>query len=180
MPPNIEKRYYLKHSNILACWSGVCDDETGRKIVDQIMQGEIGGEVQPYFLHYLLEAVYRLGFREKYTLSILEKWKAPVRECSKGLAEGFVKPEPTYHFDHSHAWGGTPLYSLPKALLGLTIIKPGMKEIHLEPSLLGLSKARVELLTPSGKVICEMKEGEDPRISCPEDVRLIEQDTPRT
>ncbi|MBQ7058087.1 MAG: hypothetical protein IJM83_02100 [Firmicutes bacterium] len=173
MPPNIEKRYYLKHSNILACWSGVCDDETGRKIVDQIMQGEIGGEVQPYFLHYLLEAVCRLGLREKYTLSILEKWKAPVRECSKGLAEGFVKPEPTYHFDHSHAWGGTPLYSLPKALLGLTIMKPGMKEILLEPSLLGLSKARVELLTPSGKMICEMKEGEEPRTWCPEDVRLI-------
>ncbi|MBO4888027.1 MAG: hypothetical protein J5589_06935 [Firmicutes bacterium] len=173
MPPNIEKRYYLKHSNILACWSGVCDDETARKIVDQIMQGKIIGEVQPYFLHYLLEAVYRLGLREKYTLAILEKWKAPVRECSKGLAEGFVKPEPTYHFDHSHAWGGTPLYSLPMALLGLTIMKPGLKEIRLAPSLLGLSKARVELLTPSGKVICEMEEGEKPQIQCPEDVRLI-------
>ena len=172
MPPNIEKRYYLKHSNILACWSGVCDDETGRRIVDLIMQERISGDVQPYFLHYLLEAVYRLGLREKYTLSILEKWKAPVRDCAKGLAEGFVKPEPTYRFDHSHAWGGTPLYSLPRALLGLSVLQPGMKEIQLDPSLLGLKEARVELLTPSGKLICEMKEGEEPRIRCPENIRV--------
>jgi hypothetical protein len=172
MPPNVSKRYYLKHSNILACWAGVCDDETGRMIINRIMQDEIPGDCQPYFLHYLLEVVYRLGLREQYTLSILEKWKAPVRECPKGLAEGFVKPEPTYHFDHSHAWGGTPLYSLPKALLGLEIRKPGMKEISLDPSLLGLDWAEVELLSPSGKVICVMKDGEKPWIQCPQDVRL--------
>ena len=45
----------------------------------------------------------------------------------------FVKPEPTYRFDHSHAWGGTPLYALPKALLGLEIIEPGMAAISLSP-----------------------------------------------
>lgn len=164
MPPNVPKRYYLKHSNILACWAGVCDDETGRMIIKRIMQDEILGDCQPYFLHYLLEAVYRLGLREQYTLPILEKWKAPVRECPKGLAEGFVKPEPTYHFDHSHAWGGTPLYSLPKALLGPQWTKPGMKDLAFSPSLLGLKWAKVELLTPSGKVTCDMKEGEEPQL----------------
>ncbi len=164
MPPNVPKRYYLKHSNILACFSGACDNETGRKIIDKIMQDEIPGDCQPYFLHYLLEAVYRLGLREQYTLSILEKWKTPVLECSKGLAEGFIKPEPTYHFDHSHAWGGTPLYSLPKALLGPQWTKPGMKDLAFSPSLLGLKWAKVELLTPSGKVTCDMKEGEEPQL----------------
>ena len=164
MPPNVPKRYYLKHSNILACFSGACDNETGRKIIDKIMQDEIPGDCQPYFLHYLLEAVYHLGLREQYTLSILEKWKTPVLECSKGLAEGFIKPEPTYHFDHSHAWGGTPLYSLPKALLGPQWTKPGMKDLAFSPSLLGLKWAKVELLTPSGKVTCDMKEGEEPQL----------------
>jgi len=164
MPPNVPKRYFLKHSNILACWAGVCDDETGRAIIDKIMRDEISGDCQPYFLHYLLEAVYRLGLREQYTLTILEKWKAPVRECPKGLTEGFVKPEPTYHFDHSHAWGGTPLYSLPKALLGLEWTKPGMKELSFSPSLLGLKWAKLELLTSSGKLTCDMKEGEEPQL----------------
>jgi len=92
MPQNVSKRYYLKHSNILAACFGVCDDETGRELIDKIMSEQIGGDVQPYFLHYLLEAVYRLGLREKYTVVLCEKWKASVRECPKGLVEGFVPP----------------------------------------------------------------------------------------
>lgn len=173
MPQNVQKRYWLKHSNILAAYVGVCDDDTARDLVDRIMTDEIEGDYQPYFMHYLLEAVFRLGLREKYTLQICERWKAPVRVCSKGLVEGFVAPEPTYSFDHSHAWGGTPLYSLPKALLGLRIIQPGMKEIAISPSLMGLAGARVELLTSFGKLVCDMKAGQSVQIAHPDGVRVV-------
>ena len=172
MPQNVNKRYHLKHSNILAAYFGVCDDEIGKNLIDKIMSDEIEGGCQPYFMHYLLEAVFRLGLREKYTLSICERWKEAVRECSKGLVEGFIAPEPTYNFDHSHAWGGTPLYSLPKALIGLEIQTAGMKKISLSPSLLGLSEATVELLTPYGKIICEMKEGEGCKITHPKEIEI--------
>lgn len=172
MPQNVEKRYYLKHSNILAAYFGVCDDDAGRTLIDKIMSDKIEGDCQPYFMHYLLEAVYRLGLREKYTVEICNRWKEPVLNCTKGLVEGFVAPEPTYCFDHSHAWGGTPLYSLPKALTGLEIAKPGMQEITLSPSLLGLNHAKIELLTPYGKVVCEMKEGEAPRITHPKEIAV--------
>ena len=93
-------------------------------------------------------------------------------ECSKGLVEGFIPPEPTYSFDHSHAWGGTPLYSLPKALMGLEITTPGMSTLSLSPSLLGLHRARVELLTPHGKVVCLLEEGKEPVITAPECVTV--------
>lgn len=128
MPQNVQKRYYLKQSNTLAAFFGICDSNTARNIIEKIMNNEIEGELQPYFTHYLLEAVFSNGLREKYTLKIIEKWKAPIRDCQKGLVEGFIAPEPTYSFDHSHAWGGTPLYSLPKALLGLEIAEAGMKK----------------------------------------------------
>jgi len=173
MPQNTEKRYYLKHSNILAAYVGVCDDDTGRSLIRKIMENQIGGDCQPYFMHFLLEAVYRLGLREEYTLPICARWKGPVLACRKGLTEGFVPPEPTYRFDHSHAWGGTPLYSLPKALLGLEIIQPGMKEICLSPSLLGFGYATAELLTPYGKVSCKLKAGQPPQISHPKEVKVI-------
>ena len=172
MPQNVEKRYCLKHSNILAAYFGVCDDDTGRILIDKVMSDDIAGDCQPYFMHYLLEAVYRLGLREKYTLEICNRWKEPVLNCRKGLVEGFVAPEPTYRFDHSHAWGGTPLYSLPKALMGLKIAKPGMQEITLSPSLLGLNHARVKLLTPYGKVVCEMKEGKKPSVTHPSQITV--------
>jgi hypothetical protein len=170
MPQNVEKRYYLNHSNILAACFGVCDDDTARQLVRKIMANEIGGDYQPYFTHYLLQAVYRLGLREQYTRSIVERWIGPTKECPKGLVEGFVKPEPGYGFDHSHAWGGTPLYSLPKALMGLEITEPGMRALTLDPSLLGFGYAKTELLTPYGKVTLEMREGQEPAVTSPAEV----------
>ncbi len=173
MPQNTKKRYYLKHSNILAACFGVCEDKIAKRLIDKIMSNEIEGEYQPYFMHFLLEAVSRLNLCEQYTLKIIERWKKPVKECSKGLVEGFVAPEPTYCFDHSHAWGGTPLYSLPKALLGLKILKPGMKEIRLNPKTLGLQFANVELMTPYGKVTCKIEDNNIPCITYPEEITVL-------
>ncbi len=172
MPENTAKRYYMKHANILAAYFRVCDNETAKALINKVMCDEIEGDCQPYFLHYLLEAVYRLGLRDKYTLDIINRWKKTVKACSKGLVEGFIAPEPTYAFDHSHAWGGTPLYSLPKALMGLEIEEAGMKSLTLSPTLLGLDSAKAELITPYGKVICEMKKDKEPVITCPDEIKL--------
>ena len=164
MPQNVEKRYYLKQSNILAAYTGICDKDRAVSLIHKIMSGECPGDYQPYFAHFLLEAIYKNGLREQYTLKELEKWKEPVKECPKGLVEGFVVPEPAYSFDHSHAWGGTPLYSLSKALTGLKILKPGMKEVSFDPSLLGMKYATVEIPTVDGMYVCELKENEEPSI----------------
>lgn len=172
MVENVDKRYYLKQSNILAAYFGICDKNTARDIIHKIMSDECPGDYQPYFAHYLLEAIYSNGLRKEYTLKVLERWKAPVAQCPKGLVEGFIAPEPTYSFDHSHAWGGTPLWSLPKALIGFEIVKPGFEEISLSPSLLGLESARVELPTPYGDVTVEMKKGSEPVIQSPGEITV--------
>lgn len=172
LPQNVEKRYYLKHSNILAAYYGICDKKTAKELIHKIMSDECPGVYQPYFAHYLLEAVEVNGLKEEYTLKILELWKKPVLEFTKGLVEGFYPPEPNYGFDHSHAWGGTPLYSLPKALTGFRIDKPGMEELTFSPSLLGLKSARVELPTPYGMVVCEMEQGKETVITHPEEIRI--------
>ena len=172
LPANVDKRYYLKHANILAACFGVCDDETAASLIHRIMAEEIEGDIQPYFTHYLLEAVSRLQLCEQYTLPIIRRWVEPVKNCPKGLVEGFVKPEPTYSFDHSHAWGGTPLYSLPKALLGLEILSPGMKDIAVHPTLLGLGHASLTLHTPQGPVHFTLEQGKDIAVSCPAGVNV--------
>ena len=96
-------------------------------------------------IHPPIELFYRLWY------------SVPVKECSKGLVEGFVAPEPTYGFDHSHAWGGTPLYSLPKALSGFEILEPGMKKVKISLCSLGFENARVEIPTTYGNIVCEVK-----------------------
>ena len=172
LPQNTEKRYVLPHANILAACFGVCDDALARDLIHRVMHGAFSHDCQPYFLHFLFEAIFRLGLREQYTRPLLERWKAPVLACTKGLVEGFIPPEEGYTFDHSHAWGGTPLYSFPKALLGLSVEEAGMRKITLSPSLLGLHRARVELFTPHGKVVCTMQEGAPPHIVHPDNVTV--------
>ena len=172
LPQNVEKRYYLKHSNILAAYVSLCDGERAQTLLKKVMEDEIEGDAQPYFMHYLLEAIYTHGLREKYTLKVIEKWKKPILECPKGLVEGFVAPEPTYKFDHSHAWGGTPLWSLPKAILGLSIDKPAFQEITLRPSLLGLNRANIELLTPYGEVTVALEKGKPVKINAPNGIKI--------
>jgi hypothetical protein len=157
MVENVDKRYYLKQSNILAAYFGVCDKETARDLIHKIMSDECPGGYQPYFAHYLLEAIYSNGLRDEYTLKVLERWKAPVAECPKGLVEGFIAPEPTYSFDHSHAWGGTPLYSLPKALAGFEVLKPGLEKYRVKPSLLGLDSATVRIPLKGEVLTIELK-----------------------
>ena len=96
-----------------------------------------------------------------------------IERCDKGMVEGFIAPEPTYPFDHSHAWGGTPAYALPKALLGFEMLTAGFEKIRLQPSLLGLSKAVVEMPIPLyGTLRVEMKQGEIPKVTAPEDVTV--------
>lgn len=156
----------------MAAAFGLADDELAVELVDKIMSDEIEGEYQPYFAHYLFEAIYRLGLRDRYTVKLLEQWIDPIKKCSKGLVEGFIAPDATYRFDHSHAWGGSPLYSLPKALSGLEILAPGMSELALDPSLLCFNKATVELFTPSGKLIVQIEKGKTPKITAPENIKI--------
>lgn len=173
MPRNVSKRYYRKHANILAAYFGFFDRESCAALLVRILEDHTLGQVQPFFCHFLLEAVYRNGLREIYTLPILQQWIAPVAECSKGLAEGFYKPTENYVFDHSHAWGGTPAWSLPLALSGLEVLEPGYRKIRLNPSLLGLEHACVQIPTPFGTITLQMRKGAEPDITVPKGITLL-------
>lgn len=173
MPQNTEKRYYRMHANILAAYFNICSKQMSQQILRKILSDKSFGDCQPYFAHFLLEAVYKNDLREMYTLNILERWKKPVAECNKGLAEGFITPEPSYSFDHSHAWGGTPLYSLPKALMGFEMSEAGFKKISIKPSLLGLQYASTEICTPFGKLIVKMEQGKEPEVIAPSGIEVI-------
>ena len=173
MPQNVKKRYVRKHANVLAAYFGILPREECRRILKQVMEEQCEGELQPYFLHFLLEAILRNGLREEYTLSVLQRWKASAKEFPKGLVEGFYAPEPGYRFDYSHAWGGTPLYALPMALSGLELSEEGFAAIRLSPSLLGLKRATAEIPTPYGKITLRQEEGKAPELRIPKGITLL-------
>ncbi|MBQ8546217.1 MAG: hypothetical protein IJ437_04690 [Clostridia bacterium] len=174
MPQNVEKRYYRRHANILACYFGILEKTECKALLERIYNDSSLGEVQPYFMHFWLEAVLRNSVSNKYTLPLLDLWKESIRKCPKGLVEGFYPPEPGYKFDYSHAWGGTPLYSLPMALCGLEILEAGFKKIRLSPSLLSLDFAKVEIPTPYGNILVEISEENGTRITSPKEITIVD------
>ena len=172
MPENTAKRYYRINANALAAAFGVIEGDEARELMQRVLDDPDFDDYQPYFAHFVLGAVHRTGLDEKYLAKILDKWRAPIEACDKGLAEGFIAPEPGYVFDHSHAWGGTPLYSLPMALTSLRIDEPGMARISLSPSLLWLERAHVEIPTPHGIVKIDMQKGKEPIINAPDGIEV--------
>ena len=174
MPRNVEKRYYRRHANILACYAGILNKDESKKLLEKVYNDNSLGEVQPYFMHFWLEAILRNGLASKYTLSLLNLWKNSIRECPKGLVEGFYPPEPTYKFDYSHAWGGTPLYSLPLALSGLEILEAGYKKIRLHPNLLSLDFAHIEIPTPYGIISIKNSRENGVKITVPDEITIVD------
>ena len=168
-PENAAMKHYSRYTAALAVLYDLAPEgETENLLRLAAAEDSPLDPVQPYFMHFVLEAVAKCGAREKYAMPILSKWKKMVKTCSKGLQEGWIAPEPTYSFDHSHAWGGTPAAFLPQMLLGFEVLEPGMKKIRLSPSLLGLRRAEIEVPTPCGMLKVRMEEGKAAEVDCPE------------
>ncbi|MGI5894138.1 MAG: alpha-L-rhamnosidase C-terminal domain-containing protein [Candidatus Merdivicinus sp.] len=170
-PANINRRYFSRHSNVLAVLYGLCEPAEGRRILEEVLERKDLPGMQPYFMHFVFEAVWKMGLFSRYGLELLQKWIPMVETCDKGLQEGWLKPEEGYSFDYSHAWGGTPAYQLPSKLLGLEMLEPGYGRIRLVPRLYGLKWAKIEVPTPYGKLYCRMEEGKDPIVIVPEEIK---------
>ncbi len=170
MPANVEGRYFSKYTNTLAVLYGLCDD--GAQVLEKALYKENLSDVQPYFMHFILQALYNCGLFEKYGMSEIRKWEAAVNECDKGMKEAWIIFE-GYGFDYSHAWGASPSYHLPDKILGLKILKAGMSIIEIKPRLYGLKNAEIVFPTPFGQIEVKLNDGETPKISAPKDVKII-------
>ena len=77
-----------------------------------------------------------------------------------------------YGFDYSHVWGGTPTYQLPSKIMGFEMKEAGFKEILLNPQTFGLDYANVKMPTTYGYICVELKKGEKPIISVPDEIKV--------
>lgn len=175
-PANLNKKYFSKYPNILAPLYGLADDKLAVDILERIIFDDELQDIQPYFMHYLLCAVRKYNLFDKYGMKLISRWANVVNECDKGLKEGWIAPEETYSFDHSHAWGGTPAYQLPVAITGFEILEPGMKKIIFNPQLYGLEFAKINIPTEYGMIEFYSEKGKDTVINAPECIKIIRGD----
>ncbi len=163
LPENPLKRYYGVHENVLSVLYGLCNPFERQALLVRALEDDTLTPVQPYFMHYVLDAVYEAGLWSRYGMELLQRWKVCLDRTEKGLAEGWD----AFKGDFSHAWGGTPAYQLPARLSGIRILSPGFSRITLKPDLYGLQNAFIRIPTRYGAIEIEMKMGESPRITVP-------------
>lgn len=144
-PANPNRRYFSQHTNSLAVLYGLAGDAMRTPVMEQVMADDSLIAAQPYFLHFVLDALDAAGLFEKYGLAQIRRWTRLVEEFPGGMKEIWDGS-----CDYSHAWGATPVYQLPSRLLGLTIVEPGFKRITLRPRTCGLAYAHIKVPTPFG------------------------------
>lgn len=167
-PQNTKKRYYSWHSNTLAVLYDLAPIEKQAGIIEKMLNDDALISPQPYFMHFVLEAIAKVGLFEKYGMKQLNRWKY-MTGFPKGLVEGWVDCG-AYSYDYSHVWAGTPTYQLPQKLSGLKILEAGFEKISLKPQLFGLEWAKIKIPTPKGVLTVDMKKGEKAKVYAPDGI----------
>lgn len=177
LPADENKEFFSQHTNTLAVLYDIIPRGRQKDLMEKVMTDSHLSQAQPYFLHFVLNALHKTGLFEKYGLSIISRWGELLAENPSGLKEVFYG----FDCDYSHAWGGTPTYQLPARILGVVPVSFGFREIVFEPCLpTQLSWAKGTIPTPHGKVQVSLwrEDGElRADIDCPDGISIRKTDS---
>ncbi len=170
LPDNIERTFYLKQANVLAVLFDIAPKGQKKSILDFVINDLRKEEMQPYFYHFLFEAIYKEGLFGKYGLKLIHAYESLIDKTEKGLCEAweYIK------CDCSHAWGGAPAYILKKAMSGFEMVEPNYKKVKLNPNLYTLDFADFEISTPHGNINIKLEKDKEPQISAPKQIKIIQ------
>ena len=169
LPKNTKTVYYLKQANVLAVLFGIAPKEQRQHILEYVVKDLSKLEMQPYFYHFLLNALYNEGMFEKYGMKLIRRYKSIIDKCDKGLSEAWENME----CDFSHSWGAAPAYILKKALSGIEIVEPAYRIVSLKPQLFDLDHAEFQITTPYGEINISLEKGKEPVIKAPSEIQII-------
>jgi hypothetical protein len=146
--------YFSRHTNALAVAFGLAPLEQRSTILRRILADDTLPLVQPYFMHYVFDALAQAGEFEQYAFRELRKWKLLLDEHPSSLKECWDMG------DYSHAWGATPAIQLSRRVLGVTPQQAGFAVVQICPCLGDLDWAAGEVPTPYGPIRCRWQKSE--------------------
>jgi len=108
---------------------------------------------QPYFMHFVFEAIAAAGLFNQEAEKQLQRWK--------------IVPDTQSFYemwnvgDLSHAWNATPLFQMSGRILGVEPTTPGFAYFRIQPHPCGLTWAKGRVPTPHGPIsVSWKKDGE--------------------
>ena len=97
---------------------------------------------QPYFMHFVFEAMAVASLFNIDASSQIQRWK--VIPDTKSFHEMWTVG------DLSHAWNATPLFQMSGRILGVEPVEPGFKKFRIAPHPCDLKWAKGQVPTPHG------------------------------
>ncbi len=169
LPPDGPHQTWTRHTNILAVWSGIITGSEAAAVLRRSLADPSLPEPQPYFQHYLFEALVAADLFADCARPQLELWREMLTTHPYSLREMWTSG------DHSHAWGGTPLIQLSRRILGVEPLEPGWRTVRVDPQPLDLTWAHGTVPTPHGDLTVSWQRqgsGLAVEISAPQEVTV--------
>ncbi len=135
---------FTPYVNSLAVLYGIATDERCAAIMDEVLKAAAG--VQPYFMHFVFEALAKSGMFGENAVRLMRRWDAMLAEHPASLKEMWNRG------DYSHAWGGSPGYQMSSKILGIAPIDAGFGGIRVKPHICGLAWAKGQVPAPMGLI----------------------------
>jgi len=137
---------FAEHTQSYAILSGMLDTDKKDQLWAAFLRGEKLTKATAAFAHYLYEAYFILGLREK----LVEGLRASDDYDKLGFLTTPEAPEPTR--SDCHGWSAVPHFHLYASLIGIRPSAPFFREVHIDPlwDLLGDITAR--LPHPDGEI----------------------------
>lgn len=144
------KQEFSQHTNIFGVLTNTFSSDQVKTKMTKILEDKKLIQTTIYFKFYLFEALKFAGMGDQY-LDQLEPWYAM-------LDEGLTTFEEGDYDDRSdcHAWGSSPLYHFMSIVGGIRSVKPGFKEIEIQPSFGKLGNIKIDIPHPDGKLTIDL------------------------
>ncbi len=146
MPADQNIETFSTQVNSLAVDCGLTDPERSKAIMRKVLSRE-DLNCQPYFMHFVFQALTRAGLFEDFAPAQLARWK--ILPDSQSFYEMWGTG------DRSHAWNATPLFQMSGVILGVTPLEPGFKTFAVSPHPCDLQWAKGTIPTPHGQIVLE-------------------------
>ena len=143
LPPDKDIETFSPHVNLLATLYDLAPQTQQKAIVEKVL-AETPLNTQPWFMHWVFQAIDHAGLFDEYGTPQMRRWKiVPQTQSFHEMWNGG---------DLSHGWCSTPLVQMSSRILGVTPAAPGFKTIAIRPELCDLTWARGRVPTPHGDV----------------------------
>jgi hypothetical protein len=143
LPADKAVETFSPHVNLLAVLYDLAPTNRQAAIIDKVMS-EKPLNTQPWFMHWVFQAVDHAGLFDRYGTVQMRRWKI--------VPETQSFREMWNDGDLSHGWCSTPLVQMSSRVLGITPAEPGWKRIAIRPQLCDLQWAKGSVPTPFGAV----------------------------